>query len=303
MKNLFLTDTSIPKGYEYLLEETLPTSAIVYSVIGMVLIFAAMVAMVILVRNKEKGSIVCMIAGVSFFIIFDFLLVMVAGIFISSLNFGAYLVLSSLIASVIPLVGRVLFTILLSRKYDTMKDQFGYGIGIMGVKAVASIFTLFVPVMNYIQIENLGVGYFFPPELTEEIANEQAESLIEMLEFDYRQCILMMLISVSVMVSYVAFSVPIYAACNGGKSKGWYGFALGGYFLLAVCECLFNNDVFNIPAVFIAVAIACGIVFIAVKLYKELKPDEEKKENKKTEESISKNARTKIPKFKDLDKL
>lgn len=303
MKNLFLADTSIPKGYEYLLEETLPLNAIVYSIIGMVLIFAAMVALVVLIRNKEKGSIVCLIAGVSFFIIFDFLLVMVVSMFIPAMNLGVYLIISSLIASVIPLVGRVLFTMLLSKKYDTMKDQFGYGLGIMGARAIASMFTLFVPILNYIQIENLGVGYFFPENLTEDIALEQAESLIEMLEFDYRQCIFMMLISVSIMVSHVAMTIPIYAACNGGKSKGWYGFALGGCFLLTICEGLFNNDIFAIPSAFIAVAIAVGIVFIAVKLYKELKPNEEKQSEKKAADDISKNARTKIPKFKDLDKL
>ncbi len=303
MKNLFLADTSIPEGYEYLLEENLPVNALVYSIIGMVLIFIAMVALVVVIRNKEKGSVACLCAGVSIFLVFNFLLVMVFNIFIPSTSFGVYILITSLIASVIPFGGRALFTLLLSKKYDTIKDHFGYGLGIMGAKAVSSIFTLFVPVLNYIQIKNLGVEYFFPETLSADIAKEQALDLVEMLEFDYSQCIFMMLISVAIMVGHVALTMPIYAAGNGGKSKGWYGFGLGGTFLLTVCECLFNNDVFAIPSVFISIVISGVMVFFAIKLYKELKAAEEGKAAEKTSDDISRNAHTKIPKFKDLDKL
>lgn len=303
MKNLFLTDTSIPEGYEYLLDVKLPSTALSYSIAGIIVIIMVMIALTILTRKKEKSSLVCICGGISIFALFNYFLVMIVNMFVPTFNVVLYMVLSALIASVLPFIGRLLVIKLFARKYNGLKEHLGYGVGIMEMKAITSIFVLFVPIFNYIQIADLGVAYFFPKDLSEEIALKQAESLVEMLKFDYSQCMLMMLISLGIMVYQLAVSLPIYAAYSGKKSKGWYAFALGTSFLVALCECLYNNDIFVIPSILITLVIAGVSVYFAVKLYKEIKPTEPVEEVKKESDDIGKNAHVKIPRFQNLDKL
>lgn len=303
MKNLFLTDTSIPEGYEYLLDVKLPSTALSYSIVGIIVILITMIALTIFIRKKEKSSLVCVCGGISIFALFNYFLVMIVNMFVPTFNAVLYMVLSALIASVLPFIGRLLVIKLFSRKYRGLKEHLGYGVGIMEMKAISSIFVLFVPIMNYIQIADLGVAYFFPETLSEEVALKQAESLVEMLEFDYSQCMFMMLISLGIMIYQLAVSLPLYAAYSGKKGKGWYAFTLGTSFLVALGECLYNNDIFVVPAIILVLVVAGVSVYFAIKLYKEIKPSEPVEEVKKDGDDIGKNAHVKIPRFQNLDKL
>ncbi|MGN0374110.1 MAG: hypothetical protein ACI4EN_01310 [Butyrivibrio sp.] len=305
MSNLFLTDTSIPKGFEYILDKRLPFSALSYSIVGIILIVAAMIGMIITVRKREKGSLLSIFAGIAVFMIFNYFLVMVVTSYIPADNMVFYIILAALVASVLPFLGRLVVIKLFSRQYNGLKEHLGYGTGIMDMKAVTSLFVLLMPIGNYYQISKYGVEYFFPADLEAELALSRAESIASMLEFNYTQCLLVAIISIGIMVQYLAASLPIYAAFSGRKSKGWFAFALGTTFLTSLGECMFNNDILVIFSIILVLIVAAVSVYFAVKLYKELADKTQEPENVDNNKTgdISKNAHVKIPRFKNLDEL
>ena len=298
-----LTDVSIPKGYEYLLEKTMPFTALSYSIVGILLLIAVMVCVSIFVRRRQKGSLITLFSGVSIFMLFNYFLAAIISAFIPNVNIVLYLVLTALISSFLPFMGRLVIIKLFSRQYTGLNEHLGYGLGIMDMKALTTVLVLATPIANYIQISSYGVANFFPAELEAEVALERAKSLVTMFEYNYSQCMLMAIISIGMMLHYVAISLPIYAAYTGKKSKGWFAFALGSSFLVSLGDVMYNNDVLVIPAIILVVLVAGVNVYFAVKLYKELADSDEEDTSQNNSGDISKYAHTKIPKFSNLDKL
>lgn len=298
-----LTDVSIPKGYEYLLDKTMPFTALSYSVVSMLLLAAVMVGVSIFVRKKQKGSFVTLFSGVSIFMLFNYFLAAIISAFIPKMNTALYILLSALVSAVLPFVARLVVIKIFSRQYTGLKEHLGYGLGIMDMKAITTILVFVTPIANYIQINSYGVANFFPSELEAEVALGRAENLVTMFEYNYSQCILMALISIGMMLHYVAVSLPIYAAFEGKNRKRWFAFALGSSFLVSLGDVMYNNDVLAIPAIILVLLVAGVSVYFAVKLYKELGDSDEEETSQSNSGDISRYAHTKIPKFNNLDKL
>lgn len=298
-----LTDVSIPKGYEYLLDKTMPFTALSYSVVSMLLLAAVMVGVSIFVRKKQKGSFVTLFSGVSIFMLFNYFLAAIISAFIPKMNTALYILLSALVSAVLPFVARLVVIKIFSRQYTGLKEHLGYGLGIMDMKAITTILIFVTPIANYIQINSYGVANFFPSELEAEVALGRAENLVTMFEYNYSQCILMALISIGMMLHYVAVSLPIYAAFEGKNRKRWFAFALGSSFLVSLGDVMYNNDVLAIPAIILVLLVAGVSVYFAVKLYKELGDSDEEETSQSNSGDISRYAHTKIPKFNNLDKL
>lgn len=298
-----LTDVSIPKGYEYLLDKKMPFTALLYSVVAILLLIAVMVIVSIIVRKKEKGNFITLFSGVSIFMLFNYFLSAIISAFIPSNNMALYLILTALISSFLPFMGRLIIIKLFSRQYTGLKDHLGYGLGIMDMKALTTALVFVAPIANYIQINSYGVANFFPADLEAEAAMLRVENLLEMLKYDYSQCMLMALISIGMMFHYLAISLPIYAAYTGKKSKGWFAFALGSSFLVALGDVMYNNNVLAIPGIILVIIVAGVNVYFAIKLYKELEDSDEEESSQSSSGDISRYAHTKIPKFNDLDKL
>lgn len=297
------TDVAIPKGYEYLLDRTMPFTAISYSVVAMLILLAVMVGVSIFVRKKEKGSFITLFSGVSIFMLFNYFLAAIISAFMPRFNTALYLVLTALVSSFLPFMGRLVIIKLFSRQYTGLKEHLGYGLGIMDMKAITTLLVFIVPIANYIQMSSYGVAYFFPADIDAETALSRAENIAEMFAYDYSQCMLMAIISIGIMIHYVAISLPIYAAYTGKKSKGWFGFAIGTSFLVSLGDVMYNNDVLVIPAIILVVLVAGINVYFAIKLYKELADSEEKETSQNNSGDISRYAHTKIPRFNNLDKL
>ena len=298
-----LTDVSIPKGYEYLLDKTMPFTALSYSIVSMLLLAAVMVGVSIFVRKKQKGSFVTLFSGVSIFMLFNYFLAAIISAFIPKMNTALYILLSALVSAVLPFVARLVVIKIFSRQYTGLKEHLGYGLGIMDMKAITTILVFVTPIANYIQINSYGVANFFPSELEAEVALGRAENLVTMFEYNYSQCILMALISIGMMLHYVAVSLPIYAAFEGKNRKRWFAFALGSSFLVSLGDVMYNNDVLAIPAIILVLLVAGVSVYFAVKLYKELGDSDEEETSQSNSGDISRYAHTKIPKFNNLDKL
>lgn len=298
-----LTDVSIPKGYEYLLDKTVPFTALSYSIVAMLLLVAVMVCVSVFVRRKQKGSFVTLFSGVSIFMLFNYFLAAIISAFIPKFNTAFNLILTALVSSFLPFMGRLVIIKLFSRQYTGLKEHLGYGLGIMDMKAITTMLVFVTPIANYIQINSYGVANFFPADLDAEVALGRAENLAIMFEYDYSQCMLMAIVSIAMMLHYVAISMPIYAAYTGKKSKGWFAFAFGSSFLVSLGDVMYNNDVLAIPAIILVVLIAGVNVYFAVKLYKELDDSDEDESSQSSSGDISRYAHTKIPKFNDLDKL
>ena len=75
--------------------------------------------------------------------------------------------------------------------------------------------------------------------------------------------------------------------------------------MVSLAEVLYSNNILVIPSIIMAMVAAGVTAFFAIKLYKELAEEEkeEPEENNNDNGSISQNARVKIPKFSNLDKL
>lgn len=297
-----LTDVSIPKEYEYLLDKVMPFTALSYSVVAILLLIAVMVGVSFFIRKSEKGSIITLFSGVSIFMLFNYFLAAIISAFMPDFNMALYVILTALVSSVLPFMGRLVIIKLFSRQYNGLKEHLSYGIGIMDMKAITTLLVFVAPIANYIQINQSGVAALFPAELEAEAALERAKNIAMVLEYDYSQCMLMALISIGMMIHYVAISLPIYAAYTGKKGKKWFAFAFGTTFLVSLGDVMYNNDVLGLVGIILVILVAGVNVYFAVKLYRELKEDEEKPQ-KNNSQDISRYAHTKIPKFKNLDKL
>lgn len=301
MNNLILA-SNIPAGYEYLLDKELPISAVTYPIVCAVLALAVGVFLTIMVKKQYKISGLCTFAGVSVFMLFNYFIVMLLTMLIPSSNRVAFIILAALISAFVPFMGRLIVIKAFSRQHNTLASHLSYGVGIMDMKAFVSIITFIIPMSNYFQLSKHGVEYFFPAGEEAEIALQRAENFAEIFGYNYSQYMLVGIMTICVMVYSISVTVPIYAAFKGKKSKAWYGFAFGMGFLTTLAECMFNNNIVPVVSVILMVAAAAATAVISYKLYNSMSYEDEKEIEIKNED-ISGIAKTRIPKFKDLDKL
>lgn len=305
MKNLFLTDVYIPKGYEFLLEAEMPHAAVIYPVVGLLMVLAVAIIMAVVVCKKHKMEILPIFAGATIYMFFGYFVVGIVSMFIPAGNMALYIAIVSLLTAFVPFMGRLFFIKMFARKHNSLASHLGYGVGFMGMRTLMNLLTFVYPILYYAQINKNGIAAYFPADAKEDVALEMAQTLEQILKTNYTQYILFALITISLIVYGFSVAMPIYAAFKGRKSKGWYGFALGMGIIIAATEVLYSSDVFVIPAIIISLVAAGVTAFFAIKLYNELSVEEPEEPNTDgTEEgSITKNAHTKIPKFSNLDKL
>lgn len=305
MKYLLLADVNIPQEYEYLLNANMPMQAILYPVVGLLLILITAIVMAVVIGKQHKYQMLPIFAGATIYAFFNYFLVGIISMYMPVGIVAVYLVLITLLSAFVPFMGRLFFIKLFAKKYNSLSSHLGYGVGIMGMRFIMSALSFVYPILNYSQIKANGIAYYFPADAEADAALEMAKTIEEIVTTNYTYYMLLALITIALLVYSVAVSIPIYAAFRNKKSKAWYAFALGTGAVISGAEVLFNNGIGVIPAILIAIATAGVTVFFAVKMYNELATEEqqEPKEDKNDGGSISKNAHVKIPKFSNLDKL
>lgn len=305
MNNLFLTDVYIPKGYEFLLNAEMPHAAVIYPVIGLLMVLVVAIIMAVIVGKKHKMEILPIFAGATIYMFFGYFIVGIISMFVPAGNAALYIAIVSLLTGFIPFMGRLFFIKMFAKKHNKLSSHLGYGVGFMGMRTLMNLLTFVYPILYYTQINQNGVAAYFPKDAEEDVALEMAQTLEQILKTNYTHYILFALITIALIVYGLSVSMPMYAAFTGRKGKSWYGFALGTGIVIAVAEVLYSSEMFVIPAIIIALVVAGVTAFFAIKLYMELAGDEpeEPKNDKPEEGSITKNAHTKIPKFSNLDKL
>ena len=305
MKDLLLTDVYIPQGYEYLLDEKMPNAALSFPLVGLILVLIAGIAMSVMVGKKHKLEMLPVFAGATIFMFFNYFIVGLVTMFMPKGNVALFMALTSMLTAFVPFMGRLFFIKMFAKKYNRLKSHLGYGVGIMCMRGLMNLLTFIYPILYYTQINKNGVAAYFPADAKEETALEMAKNLKEILETEYSQYMLFALITIALMVYAIAATMPIYVAFKGKKSKLWYVFALGMGLVVSLAEVLYSNNILVIPSIIMAMVAAGVTAFFAIKLYKELAEEEkeEPEENNNDNGSISQNARVKIPKFSNLDKL
>ena len=294
--------SKLPEGFENLAKETPSITMLTFPIAAMLVVILLAVILTVIIAKKHKPVPICTFAGVSIFMLFNFFLVMILTMFIPRTSIALYIILSALMSTLVPFMGRMIVIKVFSRQQNTFCSHISYGVGIMDMKALVSLLTFLIPITNYHQLNKYGLEYFFTAEDTAEMALARAENFRDILSYDYSQYMFVMLMVIGVMLYSVSVSVPLYAAFTGQKGKSWYGFAFGMGFLVNVAECLYNNEMFVIPAVIFMLVVAIATAVISFKLYKTLDIEKEEKVVVQKED-IAKNAHVRIPKFKDLDKL
>ena len=294
--------TKLPEGFEDLAKMTPSITMLTYTIAAMVVVVLIAAILTVIIGKKHKLVPICTFAGVSIFMLFNFFVVMILTMFIPRTSMALYIILTALMSTLVPFMGRMIVIKAFSRQQNTFASHISYGVGIMDMKAVVSLLTFLIPITNFYQLNKYGVEYFFDVEETAEIAIARAENFRDILNYDYSQYMFVMLMVIGVMLYSVSISVPLYAAYTGQKGKFWYGFAFGMGFLVNVAECMYNNEMFVIPSVIFMLIVSIATAVISFKLYKTLSFEKEEKVVIQKED-IAKNAHVKIPKFKDLDKL
>ena len=306
MKYLLLADVNIPQGYEHLLNAKMPMQAILYPIVGLLLVLIAAIIIAVVVGKKHKFQMLPLITGATIYMFFNYFLVGIISMFVPAGSMAVYLIVVSLLTAFVPFMGRLFFIKLFAKKYNTLQAHLGYGVGFIGMRCIMNILSFVYPIANYAQLKSNGVAYYFPADAEADAALEMAKTIEEILSTNYSYYMLLALVTISLIVYGFAVSVPIYAAFRNKKSKAWYAFVLGTGFVIAGAEVLFSSNTLAIPAIIVAMITAIVTAFFAVKLYNELlekEVEEESKDDKKDEGSISKNAHVKIPRFSNLDKL
>lgn len=301
--NSFILASNIPEDYKHIADLKMPFSSLTYPIVSALLVLALAVILIILIKRQHKLSGLCIFAGVSIFMLFNFFLVMLLTMFLPNANEVVFIIVVSLISALVPFMGRLIVIKAFSRQHNVMGSHISYGIGIMGMKGFVSALTYIIPISNYYQLTKYGVEYFFPEGEDLALAEARAKNFENILTYEYSEYILLAIMAIGVMMYSISVTVPIYAAFKGGKSKLWYGFAFGMGFLVTISECVYNRTRFVIPAVVVMIVAAAVTTVVSYKLYKTMDYSDEQTDNTEKEPGIAQNAKVKIPKFKDLDKL
>lgn len=294
--------SQLPEGFEYLVDEKIPVSSLTYTIVGMIIILAVAIALTVMVVKKHKLVGLCTFAGVSIFMLFNYFFVMILTMLIPAANKIAFIIIASLLSTLVPFMGRLIVIKAFSRQQNTFSSHVSYGVGIMNMKALVSLLTFVFPITNYYQLSKYGVEHFFPAGEDAEIALQRAENFADIFSYNYSQYMLVAIMVLGVMVYSLFASVSLYAAYNNKAGKGWYGFAFGMGFLVSLSECLYNNGILGVLPVILMIVAAVVTAVFSIRLYNSLEIEDEE-EVKEKDEDISKYAKVKIPKFKDLDKL
>lgn len=320
----------------YDMTATVPSSKLVLTIAGLILLLAAVVAVVILISRKQKGNGFGILGGIATYLVFFYfaISVIITVLFTFSplkkyvqeasdgttliTSTTAFVLVYTLTTALIPIAGRWMSNKTFGYRMNTFGQNLSFGLGVACTQAVFTMSTLFQMAASMIIINRSGLetlvsgiitktesGQYMVAEGKMEKAYSTLDTAMELIDFKTSALILLSLVAIISLIYQIAITVPMYASHQKKASMGWYGMIYGSYLAIQASQYLNEREVINEYVRFIIVAAAAGItIYFSYRLYVKLYKSEERDIKKEKEELQKKLQKSKkIPKFENLSNL
>lgn len=301
-------------------------SKVVIGIIGIVLLFAAIIFAILLIRKKHKGSGLGILGGIATYLIFYYFAVSVAAAllftysplktYVGKVNgrseitsTGVYILVYMMITTLLPVLGRWACNKTFTYKLNTFGQNFAFGQGIACTQAVFTISTLFQMVASMIIINRGGIETVLSGVTTQADADAMYNNVMDLINYKTESMVFLVLVALLLVVYQLAITVPFYALYQKKLKGQWYLAIIGSYLVIQALQYMNDREIIPTFVQFvITLAVVASTVYLCIKLYVKLYKSEERDVKKDKEEALKKKlaqsqSQKKMPRFGDLSKL
>lgn len=304
------------------------TSKVVLGIIGIVVIFAAIIGLIVFLNRKHKASGFALLGGAAtYFVFYYFSLqaILMMLFYVTPLkkyldtssgvaeitSAWAYILPYGLVFGIIPILGRSMMNkVFATKSFDEKINNFAGNLSVsLGIAAIYGIRTtsiIFQRLSPMVIINRGGADALLLSGATQADADAIWQEIIKLVEYPTKEIVITTIIALIVIIYHVAITVPLYALHERKIKLTWYFLPYIGYTLIQLLQCMHEKDVINVwvqlAATLILVGVSIYISYIMyVKFYKSQQRDL-KKEKEEREKKIQA-AHKKMPKFENLSNL
>lgn len=326
-------ELKLPEGFD--LEAIVPRATIATSIVALVLMLGAIIALFFIVWKKQKGTLFGLLGGICAYVMFFNMGVSAVGTILSVTLLRAIpdsVILSSFIAGIIfgtiPILGRMLLMKLFNANMKYVRDGLSHGVGIMGSEGALGVINFFGAMITGNTVNATGVkqllnnaltdakipmadiSEFFSfkaitvPESVAKSVGQLADVITETVTYNPSTYIFIMLTTIGFMVFHIASSVPLYAAYKNDEPKYWYGITMGVFTVINIIKVLNGNG--TIPyvlGVILVILVVAGYSYFALKMYNKHYKDEKPVDPTPMRRGNAPTEKKKMPKFENLSNL
>lgn len=298
-----------------------PNANVVFGIIGIVLLFAAIIAVIVVIKRKHFGSGFALFGGIATYLVFNYF----TGSIIATLLFsgplkgyvlkeggnttitssGIFILVYTFIGSVIPILGRMLSNKSFAYRVKTFGQNFSFGQGIACTQAVFTMSTLFQMVASMVIINRSGLETLVSGAKTQADANMMLDSAMDLINYKTYALVVLIITALILIVYQLAITVPLFALSEHKIKGGWYGMVFGSYIAIEAFHYMCERKVINEIVQFLLTAVVVAVVsYFCYKIYVKFYKSEERDLDKEKEERDKKIAAAKkMPKFENLSNL
>lgn len=320
----------------YNMAATVPTSRLVFTIIGLVLLFAAIIAVVVLVTRKQKGNGFGILGGIATYLVFFYFTISIVITVLFSFtplkkyvlkgddgtttitSTAVFVLVYTLVTALIPIAGRWMSNKAFGYRMTSFGQNLSFGLGIACTQAVFTMSTLFqmcasMVIINRSGLETLVSGIILKNENGQYMVTEgmtakaysTLDTAMDLINFKTSAILLLSIVAILILIYQVAITVPLYAAHQKKIPMGWYGMVYGTYILIQGAQYLAERKVINEFAQFgIVLVVVAATTYFCYKQYMKFYKSEERDIKKEKEEMRKKLQGTKkIPRFENLSNL
>lgn len=298
-----------------------PNVNIIFGIIGLILLFAAIIAVIVVVKKKHFGSGFGLMGGIATYLVFNYFTVSVIATLLFTYplknyvekvgstsritSTGIFVLVYTLLGSIIPIIGRLISNKSFAYRIKTFGQNFSFGQGIACTQAVFTMSTLFQMVASMTIINRSGLETLVSGAATQEDANAMLDSATELINYKTSALVVLIIVALLLIVYQLAITVPMFALHQKKINSGWYGMIFGSYIAVEAFQYMCERKVINEIVQFILTLIVVVVVtYFSYDIYKKFYKSEERDLEKEKEERNKKIAEIKkMPKFGNLSDL
>lgn len=298
-----------------------PNINIVFGIIGLVLLFAAIIAVIVVIKRKHNGSGFALFGGIATYLVFNYFTVSIVITLLFSgplkrfvdktdtsttiTSTGIFILVYTIVGSIIPILGRMLSNKSFAYRVKTFGQNFSFGQGIACTQAVFTMSTLFQMVASMVIINRSGLETLVSGAKTQADADMMMESAMDLINFKTYALVVLIITALILIVYQLAITIPLFALSEHKIKGGWYGMIFGSYLAIEAFRYMCERELINEIAQFLlTLAVVAVVTYFCHQIYKKLYKSEERDLDKEKEERDKKIAAAKkMPKFENLSNL
>ena len=299
------------------------TSKIVVAILGMIVLFVAIIAVCILIKMKHSGGGFCLLWGICVYLLFFYFAI---SAIISLLfnytplkkcvdtstglnlvtNKGIFVLVYTLVAGLIPMIGRIATKYAFSYKNKPFAHNLAFGQGIACSFGIFSMSTLLQMISSMMLINKEGMEKLVEGATRQEEVNAVLQTATTLVNLKVYNIIILVVLTVALIVYQIAITVPIYGILQKKVKGYWYAIIFGSYLAIEALQRMTDYGIINdIVQFFGTIAVMAPVIVFCIKIYKEnyMVIPEDKDKTPPANPGDKGVTPHKIPKFENLSNL